>query len=232
MLRLKYDPDGLDSERPVYALAIVLTIILTVREMLDLGDVTSKIANSLSELIGLETKARAQLGAVETGASAAAFRHFADGSASERPSLDALALATRSPPADTFILPARNRRAGPGLVDVLDEALRTLERTKEDIKALLAIRVAKGLVRDDAVSPFVSTPDSEAPTTPYELSESASWFMSSLDRVAKRGYQPSEDDILRLRISTCGIEECARPFEVRLTRAGSCFRSIRIAISD
>jgi hypothetical protein len=32
-------------------------------------------------------------------------------------------------------------------------------------------------------------------------------FFSNLDRIAHKGYNPTEEDILRIRVKTCGVTE-------------------------
>ncbi|THD28284.1 Guanine nucleotide binding protein alpha O [Fasciola hepatica] len=41
----------------------------------------------------------------------------------------------------------------------------------------------------------------------YQLNDSASYYMSNLDRIAEPGYTPTEQDVLRSRVKTTGIVE-------------------------
>ena len=46
----------------------------------------------------------------------------------------------------------------------------------------------------------------------YQLTDSAKYFLSDLDRIAQPGYLPTQQDILRVRVPTTGITE--HPFEL------------------
>lgn len=41
----------------------------------------------------------------------------------------------------------------------------------------------------------------------YQLNDSASYYLNSLDRVSQPGYIPTQDDVLRTRVKTTGIVE-------------------------
>uniref|UniRef100_A0A914MEY3 Guanine nucleotide-binding protein G(I) subunit alpha n=2 Tax=Meloidogyne incognita TaxID=6306 RepID=A0A914MEY3_MELIC len=41
----------------------------------------------------------------------------------------------------------------------------------------------------------------------YQLNDSASYYLNSLDRIAAHGYLPTQDDVLRTRVKTTGIVE-------------------------
>jgi len=47
----------------------------------------------------------------------------------------------------------------------------------------------------------------------FQLNDSASYFFSNIDRIVERDYLPTEQDVLRARVRTTGIEEALFAFE-------------------
>ncbi|KAF9000843.1 guanine nucleotide binding protein, alpha subunit [Cyathus striatus] len=45
------------------------------------------------------------------------------------------------------------------------------------------------------------------------LEDSAGFFLDDLDRIATRTYQPSDDDVVRARLRTLGVQEYRFQFE-------------------
>lgn len=41
----------------------------------------------------------------------------------------------------------------------------------------------------------------------YQLNDSASYYLNSIDRISQSGYIPTQDDVLRTRVKTTGIVE-------------------------
>jgi GTPase SAR1 family protein len=41
----------------------------------------------------------------------------------------------------------------------------------------------------------------------FQLNDTADYFFSNLDRIAHKNYTPTEEDILRIRVKTCGVTE-------------------------
>lgn len=41
----------------------------------------------------------------------------------------------------------------------------------------------------------------------YQLNDSASYYLNSIDRISLSGYIPTQDDVLRTRVKTTGIVE-------------------------
>nr|CAD2176722.1 unnamed protein product [Meloidogyne enterolobii] len=53
----------------------------------------------------------------------------------------------------------------------------------------------------------VSVQECFARSREYQLNDSASYYLNSLDRIAAHGYLPTQDDVLRTRVKTTGIVE-------------------------
>ncbi|KAG5641747.1 hypothetical protein DXG03_004292 [Asterophora parasitica] len=74
---------------------------------------------------------------------------------------------------------------------VLNEATGVIVSCKEDMRALWADEDVKAVLRRRRI----------------RMEDSAGFFLNDLDRIATRNYEPSDDDIVRARLRTTGIQE-------------------------
>ncbi|KAG5650297.1 hypothetical protein H0H81_012716 [Sphagnurus paluster] len=73
----------------------------------------------------------------------------------------------------------------------LDEATEVIVSCREDMKALWEDSVVRAVLRRRGV----------------RMEDEAGFFLNDLDRIARRTYEPTDDDIVRARLRTLGIQE-------------------------
>lgn len=87
---------------------------------------------------------------------------------------------------------------GNGLVhDICHEATDVISACCEDMKALWADETVRVVLRKRKVN----------------LEDEAGFFLNDLDRIATHGYEPSDDDVIRARLRTLGIQEYRIKFD-------------------
>ncbi|KAF9000823.1 G-protein alpha subunit [Cyathus striatus] len=85
---------------------------------------------------------------------------------------------------------------GEGEVDI-DDATEIIASLKEDMQALWMDGAVKSVLKRRGL----------------RLEDSAGFFLDDLDRIATRTYQPSDDDVVRARLRTLGVQEYRIQFE-------------------
>ncbi|KAF8887649.1 G-protein alpha subunit [Gymnopilus junonius] len=86
----------------------------------------------------------------------------------------------------------------PGSPDVgVDDATEVIASCLEDMKTLWTDEVVRVILRKRKL----------------RLEDSAGFFLDDLDRIAKRDYEPSDDDVVRARLRTMGVQEYRIEFE-------------------
>ncbi|EIN08754.1 G-alpha-domain-containing protein [Punctularia strigosozonata HHB-11173 SS5] len=78
-----------------------------------------------------------------------------------------------------------------------DDATEVLAVLRDDMKALWEDEIVQAVLRQRRVRP----------------QERAGFFLDDLDRIAQRDYEPSDDDVLRARLRTTGVQEHRLAFE-------------------
>ncbi|KAF9461031.1 G-protein alpha subunit [Collybia nuda] len=84
-----------------------------------------------------------------------------------------------------------------GEKEIVDEATEVIACCRDDMKALWADQVVQAVLRRRRM----------------RLEDSAGFFLNDLDRVATRNYEPSDDDIVRARLRTLGVQEYRIQFD-------------------
>ncbi|KAF9457710.1 G-protein alpha subunit [Collybia nuda] len=80
---------------------------------------------------------------------------------------------------------------------VVDEATEVISSCKDDIKMLWSDEVVQTVLAHKRV----------------RLEDSAGFFLHDLDRIATRNYEPSDDDVVRARLRTLGVQEYRIQFD-------------------
>jgi len=78
-----------------------------------------------------------------------------------------------------------------------DEATETLASCREDMKTLWSDETVKVVLKKRKL----------------RLEDTAGFFLDDLDRIARRDYEPSDDDVVRARLRTVGVQEYRISFE-------------------
>ncbi|KDR69400.1 hypothetical protein GALMADRAFT_145447 [Galerina marginata CBS 339.88] len=86
---------------------------------------------------------------------------------------------------------------GPGGGGGVDETTEILASCLEDMKALWTDEVVRVVLKKRRL----------------RMEDSAGFFLDDLDRIAQRSYLPSDDDVVRARLRTLGVQEYAIKFE-------------------
>ncbi|KAF8958910.1 guanine nucleotide binding protein, alpha subunit [Flammula alnicola] len=81
--------------------------------------------------------------------------------------------------------------------DDVDEATEVLASCLDDMKTLWSDEVVKVVLKKRRI----------------RLEDSAGFFLDDLDRIARREYEPSDDDVIRARLRTLGVQEYRIKFE-------------------
>ncbi|PPQ94855.1 hypothetical protein CVT25_007227 [Psilocybe cyanescens] len=80
--------------------------------------------------------------------------------------------------------------------EVVDDATEIIASCLEDMKALWTDEVVKVVLRKRKI----------------RIEDTAGFFLDDLDRIARRDYEPSDDDVVRARLRTLGVQE----YKIRL----------------
>ncbi|TFK34970.1 G-protein alpha subunit [Crucibulum laeve] len=78
-----------------------------------------------------------------------------------------------------------------------DEATEVIASCREDMKTLWMDVAVRGVLKKRKM----------------RLEDSAGFFLNDIDRIATRTYEPSDDDVVRARLRTLGVQEYRIPFE-------------------
>ncbi|TFK34978.1 guanine nucleotide binding protein, alpha subunit [Crucibulum laeve] len=78
-----------------------------------------------------------------------------------------------------------------------DEATEVIASCREDMKSLWMDAAVRGVLKKRKM----------------RLEDSAGFFLNDLDRIATRAYEPSDDDVVRARLRTLGVQEHRIHFE-------------------
>ncbi|GBE89336.1 G-alpha-domain-containing protein [Sparassis crispa] len=81
--------------------------------------------------------------------------------------------------------------------EMLDDATEILAGCREDMRMLWDDSVVRAMLRRRRL----------------KLEETPGFFLDDIDRISQRGYQPSDDDVLRARLRTVGVQEYSLVFE-------------------
>ncbi|KAI9442671.1 G-alpha-domain-containing protein [Lactarius indigo] len=92
---------------------------------------------------------------------------------------------------------AKQRAKNPGRRSPADEALEVILMSRDDIAALWG---------DDGVRAALEVRD-------VRLEDKSGFFLDDLYRIAHRGYEPTDDDVVRARLRTMGVQEYRFLFE-------------------
>lgn len=92
---------------------------------------------------------------------------------------------------------AKQRAKSPGRRSPADEALEVILMSRDDIAALWG---------DDGVRAALEVRD-------VRLEDQSGFFLDDLYRIAHRGYEPTDDDVVRTRLRTMGVQEYRFLFE-------------------
>ncbi|KAI9457117.1 G-alpha-domain-containing protein [Lactarius psammicola] len=92
---------------------------------------------------------------------------------------------------------AKQRAKSPGRRSPADEALEVILMSRDDIAALWG---------DDGVRAALEVRD-------VRLEDKSGFFLDDLYRIAHRGYEPTDDDVVRARLRTMGVQEYRFLFE-------------------
>jgi len=87
------------------------------------------------------------------------------------------------------------------LGEPVDEATEVLASCREDMKTLWSDDTVKVVLRKRKL----------------RLEDTAGFFLDDLDRIARRDYEPSDDDVIRARLRTVGVQEYRIGFETDST---------------
>ncbi|KAF8056516.1 G-protein alpha subunit [Lyophyllum atratum] len=85
--------------------------------------------------------------------------------------------------------------------EVVDEATEVIASCREDMKALWTDATVRDVLKRRRL----------------RIEDSAGFFLNDLDRIATRTYEPSDDDIVRARLRTLGIQEYKIQFDQNST---------------
>ncbi|KIM35946.1 hypothetical protein M413DRAFT_449483 [Hebeloma cylindrosporum] len=88
-----------------------------------------------------------------------------------------------------------------GAGDSVDGATEILASCQEDMKALWSDEAVRTVLRKRKL----------------RLEDTAGFFLDDLDRIARRDYQPSDDDVVRARLRTLGVQEYRITFDSSTT---------------
>ncbi|KAJ2915543.1 hypothetical protein MD484_g4866, partial [Candolleomyces efflorescens] len=141
------------------------------------------------------------LGNITNGGDSSPLRRRATKEFSVRTVKDALE-GPHNPPSPTDSKYDQQLSARP---DKENEATEVIARCQEDIKTLWMDETVKLILKRRRI----------------RLEESAGFFLEDIDRIASRDYKPSDNDVVRARLRTQGVQEYRIKFEHPMGLAGS-----------
>ncbi|KZT23005.1 G-alpha-domain-containing protein [Neolentinus lepideus HHB14362 ss-1] len=102
---------------------------------------------------------------------------------------------------DKFRFLGRRDERGGKDYDCSGEVAEVLAGCREDVKALWGDAVVRDVLRRHKI----------------RLEEASGFFLDDVDRIATREYEPSDDDVIRARLRTLGVQEYRFVFEIGRT---------------
>ncbi|EPT05833.1 hypothetical protein FOMPIDRAFT_1155651 [Fomitopsis schrenkii] len=107
--------------------------------------------------------------------------------------LNARRVSMGSGPGSRAVSPGPGSREGPER----DDATEVIAGCRDDMRALWEDGVVREMLARQRM----------------RLADSASFFLDDIDRIATRTYEPSDDDVVRARLRTVGVQEYSLKFE-------------------